>query len=89
MPCMPHFHDHYIPSTWVVLRQQDTTPAAVAAAQPVEQKTETKLRQQFDEVIDGIIRVLFPFREAYDAVVAFLTVKAAEEQQNKPAPVVS
>ena len=91
MPCMPHFHDHFIPSTWVVLRKKDTTPVAAAAAEaePVEQKSEAKARQNFNEVIDGIIRVLFPFREAYDAVVAFLTKKAEEEQRNQPSPVVA
>mgnify|MGYP001178201019 CR=1 FL=1 len=31
MPCMPHFHDHFIPSTWVVLRKNDDPPAAAAA----------------------------------------------------------
>ena len=88
MPCMPHFLDHFVPSTWVVLRKKDDTPAAAAAAEPkpVEQKSEARVRQDFDEVIDGIIRVLFPFREAYDAVVAFLTMKAEEE---KLSPVVA
>jgi hypothetical protein len=87
---MPHFLDHFVPSTWVVLRKKDDTPTAAAAEpEPVEQKSEAKVCQNFDEVIDGIIRVLFPFREAYDAVVAFLTMKAEEEQRNQLPPVVA
>ena len=83
MPCMPHFHDHFIPSPDIVLRKKDDTLAAAEAA-PVDRNSEAKARQNFNEVIDGIIRVLFPFREAYDAVVAFLTKKAEEEQRNQP-----
>jgi hypothetical protein len=64
-------------------------PPPLPKPKPVEQKSEAKARQNFNEVIDGIIRVLFPFREAYDAVVAFLTKKAEEEQRNQPSPVVA
>ena len=88
MPCMLHFHDHFIPSPDIVLRKKDDTPAAAEAA-PVDRKSEAKALQDFHEVIDGIIRVLLPFREAYEAVVAFLTKKAEEEQRNQPSPVVA
>jgi len=90
MPCMPHFHDHFIPSTWVVLRKQDNPPAATAPAgpQPCCQHTETKLRAEFKQAIRGIIQTLLPFREAHDAVRTFIAQKAAEElqAQKKPAP---
>ena len=90
MPCMPHFHDHYIPSTWVILRQQDPTPAAPAAPpadiESARQETETKLRAEFKQVIQGIIRILMPFREAYEAVCAFVNEKAAEELQARQQP---
>ena len=66
MPCMPHFHDHFIPSTWVVLRKKDNTPAAAAPAVPIE-----SVRQE----------TLLPFREAYEAVRTFMNEKAAEELQ--------
>jgi len=86
MPCMPHFHDHFIPSPWIVLRKKDDTPAAAAAAattgpQPCCQDTETKLRAEFKQVIRGIVQILLPFREAYEAVRAFMNQKAAEELQ--------
>ena len=64
-------------------------PGTARVSFTVEQKSEAKVRQNFDEVIDGIIRVLFPFREAYDAVVAFLTMKAEEEKRNQLSPVVA
>ncbi len=66
MPCMPHFHDHFIPSTWVVLRKKDNTPAAAAPAVLIE-----SVRQE----------TLLPFREAYEAVRTFMNEKAAEELQ--------
>jgi len=84
MPCMPHFHDHFIPSTWVVLRKRDNTPAAAAPAvhiESVRQEIETKLRAEFKVVIQGIIKALLPFREAYEAVRTFMNEKAAEELQ--------
>ena len=84
MPCMPHFHDHFIPSTWVVLRKKDDTPAAAAAAADVEsalREAETKLRAEFKQVVRGIIQTLLPFREAYEAVRTFMNQKAAEELQ--------
>ena len=85
MPCMPHFHDHFIPSTWVVLRKKDDTPAAAAAAaadvKSALQEAETKLRAEFKQVIRGIVQILLPFREAYEAVRTFMNQKAAEELQ--------
>ena len=81
MPCMPHFHDHFIPSTWVVLRKQDNPPAAAADVESALQEAETKLRAEFKQVIRGIIQILLPFREAYEAVRVFMNQKAAEELQ--------
>ena len=91
MPCMPHFHDHFIPSTWVVLRKQDNPPAAAAAAaptgpQPCCRQAEAKLQQKFDRLLDAIIRALSPFCDAYQAVREAVAPLAAEElrEQNHP-----
>lgn len=80
---MPHFHDHFIPSTWVVLPKNDDPPAAAAAAdvESALQEAETKLRAEFKQVIRGIVQILLPFREAYEAVRTFMNQKAAEELQ--------
>ena len=86
MPCMPHFHDHFIPSTWVVLRKKDDTPAAAAAAAPTDpqsccQHTETRIRTEFKQVVRAILETLLPFNEAYQAVRSFMARKADEERQ--------
>ena len=83
MPCMPHFHDHFIPSTWVVLRKQDNPPATAAPAgpQPCCRQAEAKLQQRFDKIMDTVIRTLLPFRDAYQSVHEALIALAAQERQ--------
>jgi len=92
MPCMPHFHDHFIPSPDIVLRKKDTTPAAAAAAaptgpQPCCQQAEAKLQKRFDKSMDTVVQTLLPFREAYQAVRNALVALAAQEQQADSGPV--
>jgi len=85
MPCMPHFHDHFIPSTWVVLQTPEERAAAATPAgpQPCCQQTEIKLRAEFREVMRIVMNTLQPFREAYDAVRRVIAEKAEEERQAK------
>jgi hypothetical protein len=89
---MPHFHDHFIPSTWVVLRKKDDTPAAAGAAaptgpQPCCQQAEANLQKRFDKIMDTVVQTLLPFREAYQAVRNALVALAAQEQQADSGPV--
>ncbi|MBL8295812.1 MAG: hypothetical protein JNN08_28475 [Bryobacterales bacterium] len=89
---MPHFHDHFIPSTWVVLREKNDTPAAAAAAESTGsqsccQQAEAKLQKRFDKIMDTVIQTLLPFREAYQAVRNALVALAAQEQQADSGPV--
>jgi len=81
MPCMPHFRDHFIPSTWVVLRKRDNPPAAAADVESALQEAETKLRAEFKQVARAILETLRPFNEAREAVRSFIAQKAAEELQ--------
>ena len=58
MPCMPHFHDHFIPSPDIVLRKKDDTPAAAAPTgpQPCCQQAGANLQKRFDKIMDTVFR---------------------------------
>ncbi|MBL8292645.1 MAG: hypothetical protein JNN08_12455 [Bryobacterales bacterium] len=88
MPCMPHFHDHFIPSPDIVLRKKDDTPAAAGPTgpQPCCHEAEARLQKRFDKIMDTVIQTLLPFREAYQAVRNALVALAAQEQQAVPEP---
>ena len=89
MPCMPHFHDHFIPSTWVVLRKKDNPPAAAESTgpQPCCHQAEANLQKRFDKIMDTVIQTLLPFREAYQAVRNALVALAAQEEQADSGPI--
>jgi hypothetical protein len=82
--------DHFVPSTWVVLRKKDNTPAGAAEATGPQRcchEAEAKLQKRFDTIMDTVIQTLLPFLEACQAVRDALVALAAQEQQADSGPV--